>query len=149
MVLAQHNRSSSVGWLALGLATALLASCSQSLSTGAKSGRDGTRRSVEVVHEACDVSSSSAQRTDVNGDGKPELVAVMKGGALFCQAMDLNLDGTIDRYAYYENGGQLRRTESDYDRDGRTDEIALYRGGVAVGVALLSDGGAALEEHPG
>lgn len=109
-----------------------LASCSQSLSTGAKSAKDSTRRSIEVVHEACDTSSSSAQKTDANQDGKPELITVMSGGRQVCRAMDLNFDGRMDRYTYYDKDGQLRRIESDYDRDGRTDEIALYQGGVLV-----------------
>jgi hypothetical protein len=110
-----------------------LASCSKSLSAGgARTAKDTTKRAIEVVHEACDVSSSSAKRNDANGDGKPELITVMAGGRQVCRAMDLNLDGRIDRYAYYDNEGQLRRVESDYDRDGRTDEIALYQGGVLV-----------------
>jgi hypothetical protein len=109
-----------------------LASCSQTLSAGAKSGKGDTRRAVEVVHEACDVGSSSAIKQDANGDGRPELITVNAGGQLHCRAMDLNNDGLIDRYAYYDGSGQLRRVESDYDRDGKFDEIALYQGGVLV-----------------
>jgi hypothetical protein len=122
-------------WLVVLLGAAVggmaLASCSKSASLGVpRSATSEPPRSVEVVHEACDVNSSSAQRTDANGDGKPELTTVMSGGRQACRAMDLNHDGRIDRYAYYDRDGLLRRVESDYDRDGRIDEIALYRAGV-------------------
>ncbi len=130
MVLARSTRLSWGGWSVAGLAL-VLSACGSS-STGPRTPRDANRRSVEVVHEACDTGSSQAQKTDANGDGKPELIVVMKGGRMVCQSMDLNLDGTVDRYAYYDGAGQLRRTESDYDRDGKIDEIALYQNGVIV-----------------
>lgn len=110
----------------------VLASCSHSLSQGAKTTGDNVRRSIEVVHDACDINASSARRIDANQDGKADLITVESGGRPVCRAMDLNFDGKMDRYAYYDSEGQLRRVESDYDRDGRTDEIALYQAGMVV-----------------
>lgn len=116
-------------WLVASLGAA---SCSKSVSVGSpKTPRDAAKRSVAVVHEPCDA-AKAAQKTDANGDGKAEISTVMSGGRMECQAMDLNFDGSVDRYTYYDASGQLRRVESDYDRDGRTDEIALYQGGVLV-----------------
>jgi hypothetical protein len=51
-------------------------------------------------------------------------------GGRSCLALDLNLDGVWDRWIYKDNQGRLLRTESDFDLDGRTDEIALFSAGV-------------------
>ncbi|MDW8249310.1 MAG: VCBS repeat-containing protein [Myxococcales bacterium] len=111
----------------------VLVSCSKTVSLGPTRTAEGIpSRAVAVVHEPCEVGSPSAQKMDANGDGKPELITVTSGGRQVCRAMDLNHDGRIDRYAYYDRDGLLRRVESDYDRDGRTDEIAIYRAGVLV-----------------
>jgi hypothetical protein len=87
-------------------------------------------RPLELRHEPCDVDSSSAQKTDVNGDGLFDIVRVMSGGQEVCRALDLNFDGVKDSFLYYEGPGVLRRRESDFDRDGIPDEIAIYKGGV-------------------
>src|SRR5262245_33434738 len=92
----------------------------------------GSERDTELKHEACDGSSSSARRVDVNGDGKPDIIHVMSGGREVCRIVDLNLDGAIDAFIYYDAHGQERRRESDFDRDGRADEIATLQGGVLV-----------------
>jgi hypothetical protein len=112
-------------------ALASVQACSQSLSTGGpKSAKNGDARPVKVVHEPCDTESSSARKTDANKDGKFEIVTVMNGDRMVCQALDLNFDGKVDRFVYYDDAGQVRRVESDYDRDGRIDEIIYYENGV-------------------
>jgi hypothetical protein len=88
-----------------------------------------TVRETEVVHEECDIKQSSAVKSDANGDGKPDLTIVRSGGREVCRAVDLNFDGVVDAWSYFEPNGQLRRREHDYDRDGQIDEIAIYRGG--------------------
>src|SRR5262249_23138257 len=65
----------------------------------------------------------------VNGDGKPDIIHVMSGNREICRIVDLNLDGTVDAYIYYDENGLERRRESDFDRDGRPDEIAHYKNG--------------------
>jgi hypothetical protein len=87
-------------------------------------------RDVTIEHEECDVSAAGAEKLDVNGDGKPDITVVRSGGRDVCRAYDLNFDGRVDLYAYYDSAGKLRRKEYDFDRDGKTDEIALYSGGV-------------------
>jgi hypothetical protein len=92
----------------------------------------GDNLPVAIEHEPCDVSSNSAEKTDTNGDGKPDIVRVMSGGHEVCRMIDLNHDGKPDSYLYFEASGALRRRESDFDRDGNLDEIAHYAGGAVV-----------------
>src|SRR5690606_6548035 len=89
-------------------------------------------RQTEVLHEECDIEASSAERLDANGDGRADVTIVRDGNREICRAIDLNFDGVADSWLYFEPDGKLRRRERDYDRDGRIDEIALFRGGVLV-----------------
>jgi len=112
-------------------ALALLAfqsGCSGSTQAGAKSAEGGPqRRDTRVVHEDCDI--SSAEKLDANGDGKRDVWLVKSGGRETCRAVDLNFDGKVDGYSYFDGSGQLRRRERDYDRDGKIDEIQIYQAG--------------------
>ncbi|HMR73828.1 MAG TPA: hypothetical protein PKD61_01910 [Polyangiaceae bacterium] len=116
------------------VSTSLLAfslfGCAGSASSGAASAKDGvTRRDTRIVHEDCDIKAGSAEKLDANGDGKPDVVLVKSGSREVCRAVDLNFDGHWDSWSYFDGGGQLRRRERDYDRDGRVEEINLYKGG--------------------
>lgn len=90
------------------------------------------RRDTELAHEECDVDASGAERIDANGDGKADVTLVSDSGREVCRAVDLNFDGLVDTWVYRDAQGQVRRRESDYDRDGRIDEISLYEGGSLV-----------------
>lgn len=106
--------------------------CSTSGSLGLSKSADKNARPVAIEHEPCDEKAKDAQRVDSNGDGKPDIVSVMKGGKEVCRVLDLNFDGKTDRYIYFDAAGQPRRIESDYDRDGRVDEVAYLLGGQLV-----------------
>jgi len=113
------------------LALVFLAACSSGDPDPSKSTTTtgNEKRDTEIKHEPCDGNSSSANKLDINGDGKPDITHVMEGGKEVCRIVDLNLDGAIDAFIYYDAQGQERRRESDFDRDGRADEIAIYEAG--------------------
>jgi hypothetical protein len=119
------------------LAPALLAVALGAVTTGCsssdekpKSPTDSQKRDTAIVHEPCDGTSSDAVKVDANGDGKPDIIHVMKAGKEVCRIVDLNMDGAVDAFIYYDDQGRERRRESDFDRDGRADEIAIYENGV-------------------
>ncbi|HWA71224.1 MAG TPA: hypothetical protein VG937_02765 [Polyangiaceae bacterium] len=89
-------------------------------------------RDTRIVHEDCPIDSNSAERFDANADGKADVVVVRDGNRDKCRATDLNFDGNMDSFVYFDLEGKIRRRETDYDRDGRVDEISTYRGGVIV-----------------
>ncbi len=112
----------------------LLGACG-SHSIGARASgadKDPSLRSTEIGHEPCDIDSKTAARTDVNGDGKPDIIEVMSNGHEVCRAVDLNFDGRFDTFVYFDGNGKERRRESDFDRDGAIDEIETLRDGVTV-----------------
>lgn len=92
----------------------------------------GSIRDTEIRHEACATDGSSAQGVDANGDSKPDLIRVVDGSAERCRAVDLNFDGVVDTYVYFDETGKERRRESDFDRDGVPDEIAHLQAGVVT-----------------
>jgi hypothetical protein len=89
----------------------------------------GELRDTRIVHEPCEVDAGSAVGEDVNGDNRPDLRIVKDGEREVCRGADLNFDGKVDVWTYRDPSGAVRRRESDFDRDGRIDEIALYRQG--------------------
>jgi hypothetical protein len=114
-------------------ALAGLLACSSGLpQEGASNRRWVTAKDTRIVHEDCPIEGADAEGQDVNGDGQPDRTVVRSGGIERCRGVDLNFDGTIDAWIYLEPDGKVRRRESDYDRDGRVDEIALYQRGALV-----------------
>jgi len=124
------SRHLAVVGLACGLAST---ACSKSVTVG-KTGipADEGARTTEITHEPCDAGSKEAVKTDVNNDGRPDITRVMRGGKEVCRVIDLNFDGKVDSYLYFDDAGNLRRRESDFDRDGQIDEIGYYQAGKIV-----------------
>lgn len=89
-----------------------------------------TARSRTLEHEPCDQDSTSAEKTDVNGDGRPDLVVTKEDGKEVCRSADLDFDGRVDLWSYFDEAGRVRRRELDYDRDGVSDELQLFKAGV-------------------
>jgi hypothetical protein len=109
----------------------LQAGCNASAgSTVNAPGGGVTKRDTAVQHENCAIDSGSAEKIDANNDKRPDIFIVREGGREACRAVDLNFDGVIDSYTYNDAGGQVRRRENDYDRDGKIDEISVYKAGV-------------------
>jgi hypothetical protein len=69
---------------------------------------------------------------DADLDGRPEILRVMEGSRELCRAVDLNQDGVVDRFVYFDAQGRERRMESGFDTDDRPDEVSYYEGGVVV-----------------
>ncbi|MBI4699587.1 MAG: hypothetical protein HY744_00225 [Deltaproteobacteria bacterium] len=92
----------------------------------------GERRNVELQHEPCDLGSKGAVSMDANGDGRPEIVKVREDGREICRAVDINGDGLIDAFRYFDEKGQVVRKESGFDRDMRPDEVGYYKRGEVV-----------------
>lgn len=112
---------------------ALLAACTSPDPSQTKpAAPTGDERDTEIKHEDCKKDAPTARKVDVNGDGLPDIIHVMESGREVCRVVDLNLDGAIDAFIYYDAQSRERRRESDFDRDGRADEIARYEAGAVV-----------------
>lgn len=136
MEVGLHFRHGSARGL-IGLALTLIAGILQpgcSRDAGSAKGAEAVvqERDTEVTHEECDVASGGAEHLDANGDGRADVSLVREGARETCRAVDLNFDGLIDVWSYFDPQGRVRRRESDYDRDGRVDEISIFKDGVRV-----------------
>lgn len=122
------------GWLSAAALVGLFhLGCSASVSTAETAGADGvTRRDTEIRHEDCPLDAGGAEQLDANADGRADITLVKSGAREVCRAIDFNFDGRIDTFVYRDASGQVRRRESDYDTDGRIDEVSIYKGGVIV-----------------
>ncbi|AKV02548.1 putative lipoprotein [Labilithrix luteola] len=89
-------------------------------------------RSSAIEHEACDESGNKVEVLDANNDGKPDIKRVSKNGREVCRISDLNHDGKPDMFEYFDETGQLRRREADYDDNGVVNSIEIYQGGKLV-----------------
>lgn len=99
----------------------------------ADSAADARQREVDLGHDDCSPDGSS-KTVDVNGDQRPDIVHVMKEGREVCRIVDLNFDGAVDVYIYYDAKGGERRREADFDRDGRPDLV--YRNHVTQKISV-------------
>ncbi len=101
-------------------------------ATGAKpkaAQKGPPKRDTRVVHEPCPISGPNAERLDGNGDGRADVTIVRRNGREACRAFDLNFDGKVDSWVYFDAEGRVRRRERDYDRDGFINEISVYQAG--------------------
>lgn len=97
----------------------------------ADSAADNRVRDVSFHHDDC-APNGDSKTVDVNNDGRADIVHVMKDGREACRIVDLNFDGAVDVYIYYDEKGQERRREADFDRDGRPDQITILKDGQIV-----------------
>lgn len=112
------------------LLTLLVVGCAKKNKATASAEDARQFRETKIVLEVCDQATAGADRIDANGDGKPEIIRVLDGKRERCRTVDLNFDGKVDSTIFYDAAGKERRSESDFDRDGVVDEIAIYKDGV-------------------
>ena len=129
MTSRTRDTNTGLAWAALLSSAMFQFGCNGAAGAGANSASNFTARDTQVAHEKCDVTSDTVEKIDANGDGKPDITIVREGGREVCRAVDLNFDGVIDAYSYFESNGQLRRRENDYDKDGQIDEITTFKAG--------------------
>lgn len=112
---------------------ALVIACGGSDSNGVGDSKlPSGSRGEDIAHEACTESGNKVDVVDANGDGKPDIRRVYKGGKEICRTTDLNHDGVPDLYEYFDASGQVRRREADYDGSGVVDAIEYYQGGKLI-----------------
>ena len=69
---------------------------------------------------------------DADANGRPEIIRVFDAGRETCRAVDINIDGTIDVFVYFDAQGRERKRESGFDRDTQPDEISYFENGALV-----------------
>ncbi len=125
-----------VGVLTLAIAAAGVSAavgCANDSASGVANAKlpDGVRSQV-IEHEACEEAGNKVEMLDANNDGKPDIKKVSKGGREVCRITDLNHDGKPDMFEYYDQTGQLRRREADYDDNGIVNSIEQFENGKMV-----------------
>jgi hypothetical protein len=123
------TQSPRIGSLAAVCLALLLAGCGKKETTGPAAAPDAhIRRSTSVELEKC--AEEGAATYDADGDGKAEVRVATKSGREVCRVADLDSDGKSDRTTFFDAEGRVRRVESDFDRDGKVDEVSLLEAGV-------------------
>lgn len=129
--LVAHDGRFATRALLLGLLGTASIGCGGSTApAGASQPGEVTHRDIRIVHQDCPIDGSGAEKMNLGGDARPDVIIVKSGGREVCRALDMNFDGVWDTWVYRDATGAVVRRESDYDRDGRVDEISIYRGGV-------------------
>lgn len=104
---------------------------------GAQSGVAGSKlpegvRATSIEHEECSEGGHRVELLDVTNDGKPDIKKIWDGQREVCRITDLNHDGHPDLFEYFDQSGQLRRREYDFDDNGVVNQIDYYEGGKLV-----------------
>ena len=87
-----------------------------------------------VDSAACDPSGKKVAQFDLNQDGKPDVWKYVverneKGTAveaMVCKKVDLNHDGKVDYVVQYDDAGNIKYEEYDFDFDGKFDARFHY-----------------------
>jgi hypothetical protein len=72
------------------------------------------------------------EANDFNFDGEPDQVTYMLAGRALWSERDLDFDGRVDVYEYFELNGALAEQEFQLDFDDAIDVVRFYANGVLV-----------------
>ena len=93
----------------------------------------GETRDIEIKHEPCEPNGHTTKvyKADdpLSSNVHSYVTHVFDGSKEICWLGDLNGDGKVDIYTYFDDGGAIRRRESGYTVSNAIDEITLYKGG--------------------
>jgi hypothetical protein len=70
-----------------------------------------------------------------------------KNGKLVCHKVDRNLDGAFDQWSYYDDDGNITRTEDDNNFDGKPDQFWTYSNNDLVSMEKDRDFNGILDEY--
>lgn len=70
------------------------------------------------------------EKVDLNNDGKPDQFVYKTAQGVARIERDMNFDGQIDLWQYFDEKGELVEEEMDLDFDGQIDLVAYYKDGV-------------------
>lgn len=78
----------------------------------------------------CNTEDASQIKEDLNNDGTVDVRKIYSQvgelQVLTCKESDINFDGKLDLYQFFDNNGKLKRDEADLDFDGNLDIISYW-----------------------
>lgn len=92
----------------------------------------GETRDTEMKHEACDPAGKTAKTLKAEGQLDKSVATVTHvydGGHEVCSFSDINGDGRVDLWTYFDPSGAPRRHEAAYGVDKNVTEVASYKAG--------------------
>ena len=99
-------------------------------------GTNPNLRSLVVDDTRCVSAGKRVSQVDLNHDDFADLITVYvsENGAerVGCKQADLNFDGRLDAFYYYDDAGAIDREQFDLDFDGRIDLGRYYEGDLVI-----------------
>lgn len=116
------------------LAACLVGACGKARDASDE-GRDefsGETRETEIKHEPCDPAGKTVKtlKAEDRLDKTTHYVThVFDGARELCSFSDINGDGRVDLWTYFDESGAPRRHEAAYGIDKNVSEVAIYKNG--------------------
>src|SRR5690554_173917 len=76
------------------------------------------------------------ETADLNDDGKPDQFTYKNAQRVVRVERDMNFDGQIDIWQYFDDASNLLEEEMDLDYDNKIDLVAFYKDGVVARKAM-------------
>jgi hypothetical protein len=112
---------------------ASLVACASPQNTGKRSAEVHVKEekgALKIKDQEMSAEGLLIRRSDLNRDGKPDLVKYLKvvgtNEFLVRKEFDLNFDGRPDVFKYYDEKGKVVKERKDHDFDGKIDSVTLF-----------------------